>query len=105
MSDQPVTYSQFERAVATLMEQGETRHAELRGELRQAVTEGVRIGILEVTKDDEFVKRFWRRGYDEVTAHGRDDVNRGIGKRVLAVVSGALLTAGIYIAVKAGLIK
>lgn len=101
----PVTVEHFERVMAALMDQGETRHTDMRNELRQAVADGVRSGIMAVAQDDEFAKRFWKRGYDEVMAHGRDDVSRSIGKRVMTWAAGVILTVGIYIAMKAGAIK
>lgn len=105
MDNTHVTVEHFERVMSALMEQGETRHMDMRKELQQAVAEGVRGGIIAVAQDDEFVKRFWRRGYDEVVAHGRDDVSRSIGRRVMTWAAGVLLTVGIYVAVKAGAIK
>lgn len=100
-----VSRSHLDRVVAALTEQIDARHRELKDDLRHAVSDGVSDGILTAMKDDEFVKRFWRRGYDEVAAHGRDDVSRGIGRRVLTWVAGILFSLGVYLAVKAGVIK
>jgi hypothetical protein len=88
-----------------LMEQVDNRHDAMKAEMQSAVSEGVRMGVISLVKDEEFVAKFWRKGYDEVTKHGRDDVSRSIGKRVLTWLAGVALTVGIYIAVKAGAIK
>lgn len=101
----PVTADNFERVMAALMEQAEARHAQMRAELQSAVSDGVKAGVMALVSDDEFMRKFWKRGYDEVTAHGRDDVSKSIGRRVMTWAAGVLLTVGIYVAVKAGAIK
>jgi hypothetical protein len=105
MDDRPVTVGHLERVIGMLMEQTENRHDAMKAELQTAVSEGVRMGVIALAKDEEFVARFWRKGYEEVAKHGRDDVSRSIGKRVLTWLAGVALTVGIYIAVKAGAIK
>lgn len=87
------------------MTQMETRDGDLTMRLERAVQQGVVAGIQAMMADDERVKKFWRKGYEEITQHGRDDVSRGIGKRVLTWVSGVLFSVAIYLAIKAGYIK
>lgn len=100
-----VTIDHFERVMSALMDQMETRDRDLTDRLQQSVERGVVAGMQAMIADDERVKKFWRKGYEEITQHGRDDVSRGIGKRVLTWVSGVLFSVAIYLAIKAGYIK
>lgn len=103
--DAVVTVDHFERVMSALMTQMETRDGDLTDRLERAVQQGVVAGMQALMADDERVKKFWRKGYEEITQHGRDDVSRGIGKRVLTWVSGVLFSVAIYLAIKAGYIK
>lgn len=101
----PISAEHFERVMAALMEQGETRHVEMRKELQQAVEAGVVSGLKAAGKDHELVRAFWSAGYEQMSKRARDEVSQSVGKRVMTWAAGVLFALALYVAVKAGLIK
>jgi hypothetical protein len=91
--------------VAKIVDDLNQHATEAEARMRVAVSEGVRDGILACAADPEFMRRFWRSGYDELTKHGRDDVSRSVGRRVLSWSAGLAFAAALYLSAKAGLIK
>ena len=60
---------------------------------------------MALISDEDFIKQYWKRGYDEVVNHGRDEVSRSVGKRVMTWLAGVLFALAIYVSVKAGVLK
>lgn len=55
-------------------------------ELERALTRAVRLGISEAMRNatsDENVKKFWRRGFEELSTHGSAKVREGVGGAVI----------------------
>jgi hypothetical protein len=60
-------------------------------------------GALEqVLDDDDRTKAFWRKGYEQFTAHAADDGAKWLWRRTLSALGGALLAAGLWLGFKFG---
>lgn len=81
----------------------------VRDELVPALTEAVRAGAVraanELAHDSDFMNAYWQRGYTSLVKHGREDVQKGLGRRLLTWLAGAAFGVGIYLATKAGVLK
>lgn len=73
--------------------------------MRSDIAAGVADGMRELLADDDVVKKFWRRGYAELTEHGQDEASRWIGRRILTSLVIALVTAGLVWLVRSGGLK
>lgn len=78
---------------------------DLRGEIQGAVTGGVAAGIHQALRDEAMVAKFWEAGYKQLAEHARDDVSKSVGRRVLAWAGGVMIGVGLYMAIKAGVLK
>lgn len=62
----------------------------------------VEAGIRRVLDDDELVRRFWHRGYEELSNHVGNGATRWVGARLLSMIGGALIAAGLWLGFKFG---
>ena len=67
----------------------------------QAFEEALR----RVLSDEELVKRFWQRGYEEFISDAGNNASQWIGKRILTAAVIAITVAGIGWLVKTGALK
>jgi hypothetical protein len=58
-----------------------------------------------VLSDDEVLKKFWMRGYTELSSHASNGASQWVGKRILTAIIVALTTAGIVWLAKTGQLK
>lgn len=58
--------------------------------------------LRRVLDDDELISRFWHRGYKELVGHAGDGTKQWIGQRVIAMISGSLIAAGVWLGFKFG---
>jgi hypothetical protein len=61
--------------------------------------------IRRVLADDEVVRKFWQRGYLELTTHAESNASRWLGRRILTAAVIAITTAGLVWLVKTGALK
>lgn len=73
--------------------------------LAEAVRAGAISAAEHIAKDSAFMDEYWKRGYDTLLNHGREDVQKSLGKRILTWLAGAAFGVGIYLATKSGLLK
>jgi len=68
----------------------------------ESIKKGFLAGIEELSKNEEFSKKFWRAGYDQMVNHASSDGTKWVGKTALGWLSGILLAIGAYLAAKSG---
>jgi hypothetical protein len=73
--------------------------------LQEAVRAGAVQAAAQIARDSEFMGAYWERGYETLVKHGREDVQKGLGRRLLTWLAGAAFGVGIYLATKAGVLK
>jgi len=61
--------------------------------------------LRKLADDDEFVKKVWKRGFDEWSSHLLSSVSQWVGQHLLTVIFFSALTAGIVWAVKMGFLS
>jgi len=61
--------------------------------------------IRKLADDNEFVKKVWKRGFDEWSAHLLTSVAQWVGRHLLTVIFFSLLTAAIVWTVKMGFLS
>ena len=61
--------------------------------------------LRRVLSDDEVVRKFWHRGYVELTSHAGNGASQWVGRRLLTTAVVAIVTAGMVWLVKSGAIK
>jgi hypothetical protein len=63
------------------------------------------MALRRVLSDDDLVKSFWHRGYQELTAHAGNGASQWVGRRILTTIVVAVVTAGVVWLVKTGSLK
>lgn len=74
-------------------------------DIRTQVAAGVVDGMALVMSDDQLVKAFWRKGYEEMTYHGSAGASQWFIKRAFTAVVLAVVTAGMLYLLKNGALK
>ena len=74
-------------------------------DIRTQVSDGVVDAIKRLSKDQDFMKQFWRGGWEELVTHSANASSQWVGKRIFTVFVGAVVTAGLVWLVKSGAIK
>lgn len=77
-------------------------HAWRREEMPKVIADGLASGVRQLLADDELVKKFWKRGFDEITGHSTNGASQWVGKRILTVILGAIFATAIVWSVKTG---
>ncbi len=72
---------------------------------REQIAAGVAAGIRQLLEDDDLVKKFWERGYTQLTQHGTNAASQWVGKRLLTALVVAITVAGITWLVKTGALR
>jgi hypothetical protein len=74
-------------------------------DIRDQVSDGVVDAIKRLSKDQDFMKQFWRGGWEELVTHSANASSQWVGKRIFTVFVGAVVTAGLVWLVKSGALK
>lgn len=69
-------------------------------QLSRAVAAGVTQGIQTALKDEELVKAFWKKGFEEITSHAASGASMWVGRRVLVWFITAAFGIVLFLAVK-----
>ena len=65
--------------------------------------EGVIAGALSrVISDSTITSAFWKSGYDAFVTHGSDGAARAVGRRLITLISTALVALGLWLAATSG---
>jgi len=78
---------------------------ERRPEIRSEVAAGVTDALVQFLSNEEAVRKFWRKGFDELSSHTAEGASQWIGRRILTWLIAAMTTAGLIWLVKSGAIK
>jgi hypothetical protein len=73
--------------------------------LQAAITAGVVAGIKQITADEQFVKSFWKQGFEELATHSGNGASQWVGKRLLTILITSIAGVCIVWLVKTGAIK
>lgn len=103
--DQPMTAAQFESAVGMMMDRMADICAERERGVRAAVADGIKAGMRESSNDDELLKTFWRRGFEELAEHSQNGASQWLGRRLLTSAVVALTITCITWLVQSGRLK
>ncbi len=71
----------------------------------ERIARAVELAMRRVLTDEELTKRFWERGFRELSEHAGNHSSQWVGKRLLTTMVVAMTTAGIVWLVKSGAIK
>jgi cytochrome c-type biogenesis protein CcmH/NrfG len=63
------------------------------------------MALRRILQDEELVKGFWHRGYQELTEHAGAGASQWVGRRILTAIVVAAVTAGIAYLVRTGSLK
>lgn len=63
------------------------------------------VALRRVLADDDLVKGFWHRGYQELTNHAGNGASQWVGRRILTALIVAGVTAGLVWLIKTGSLK
>lgn len=74
-------------------------------DIASQVKAGVIAGFKEVANDKELMEKFWKGGWEELVTHSANASSQWVGRRILTVMVGAIVTAGLIWLVKTGAIK
>ena len=74
-------------------------------DIRNQVSDGIVDAVKKLSKDDDFMKQFWRGGWEELITHSANASSQWVGKRIFTVFVGAVVTAGLVWLVKSGALK
>ena len=86
----------------------EDRRSQDRREVeRRADQEGraFEMALRRILQDEELVKGFWHRGYQELTEHAGAGASQWVGRRILTAIVVAAVTAGVAYLVRTGSLK
>ena len=78
---------------------------ERRSEIRSEVAAGVTDALVQFLSNEEAVRKFWRKGFDELSNHTAEGASQWLGRRILTWLIAAMTTAGLIWLVKSGAIK
>ena len=71
----------------------------------ERIAKAVETALRRVLSDEEVTRKFWERGFRELSDHANNHASQWVGKRILTTFVIAVTTAGIVWLVKTGAIK
>ena len=71
----------------------------------ERIAKAVETALRRVLSDEEVTRKFWERGFKELSTHANNNATQWIGRRILTTLVVAVTTAGIVWLVKTGAIK
>lgn len=74
-------------------------------EISAAVAAGVKAGFTAAMDDPEVVEKFWRGGYEQLTAHASAASSQWVGRRILAAAVTAVFVWAVTWLVRNGSLK
>jgi len=72
---------------------------------RETITEAIVDALKRTADDPEFSKRFWQRGFVELSGHASNAGSQWIGKKIMVWAATALLGWLVIYLVRSGAIK
>ena len=73
--------------------------------LKIVLTDSIVLALKRTAEDDEFSKKFWQRGFVELSQHSANGASQWVGKRLLTWMVVAVTSACIVWLVRSGAIK
>ena len=73
--------------------------------MKTQITEAIVDALKRVADDPEFSKRFWQRGFIELSGHASNTTSQWIGRKIAIWVATAMLGWLVVYLVKSGAIK